>query len=76
MRQKRDTGDFAAGDLPDGQFEHSTVQTIAQKYFAFAVGQITARSLPVPRPHEGRFAIVTDVGCGVRWTLVARKTNA
>jgi len=22
----------------------------------------------VPRPQEGRFAIVTDVGCGMRWT--------
>ena len=22
----------------------------------------------IPRPQEGRFAIVTDVGCGMRWT--------
>jgi hypothetical protein len=26
--------------------------------------------------HEGRFAIVTDVGCGMRWTLGRRKTGA
>src|SRR5271168_191655 len=29
-----------------------------------------------PAPHEGRFAIVTDVGCGMRWTLWRRKTGA
>jgi hypothetical protein len=29
-----------------------------------------------PAPQEGRFAIVTDVGSGMRWTLVARKTSA
>ena len=27
---------------------------------------------PVP-DQEGRFAIVTNVGCGMRWTLDARK---
>jgi len=27
-------------------------------------------------PQEGRFAIVTDVGSGMRWTLMARETNA
>jgi len=26
---------------------------------------------PVPHPSEGRIAIVTDVGCGMRWTLWA-----
>jgi hypothetical protein len=26
--------------------------------------------------HEGRIAIVTDVGRGMRWLLVVRKTNA
>ena len=35
------------------------------------------RHLPrIPRSHEGRFAIVTDVGRGKRWTRVAQKTNA
>jgi hypothetical protein len=29
----------------------------------------------VPRPQEGRFAIVTDVGCGMRWTRWRRKTS-
>ena len=33
-----------------------------------AVGQITTILSRVPHPHEGRFAIVTDVGSGMRWT--------
>jgi hypothetical protein len=40
-----------------------------EKYFAFAVGQISATSSRHPAPlKEGRFAIVTNVGCGMRWT--------
>jgi hypothetical protein len=31
---------------------------------------------PVPPPLEGRFAIVTDVGGGMRWTQAAPKTRA
>src|SRR5438445_11453681 len=34
--------------------------------------------LPSARPaldQEGRFAIVTNVGCGMRWTLWRRKTS-
>jgi len=27
-----------------------------------------------PVPHEGRIAIVTDVGCGMRWTRSYRQT--
>ena len=26
-------------------------------------------------PQEGRFAIVTNVGCGMRWTRQCRETN-
>jgi len=29
-----------------------------------------------PALTEGRFAIVTSVGCGMRWTLVVHETNA
>jgi len=29
----------------------------------------------VPLPQEGRFAIVTDVGSGMRWTRWCRETN-
>jgi len=38
------------------------------KESACAVGQITGSSLRVFRPHEGRFAIVTNVGRKMRWT--------
>jgi hypothetical protein len=31
--------------------------------------------LAVPPPLEGRFAIVTDVGGGMRWTRAAPLTN-
>ena len=30
----------------------------------------------IPRSYEGRFAIVTDVGRGERWTRTAHETNA
>ena len=43
--------------------------------FACDDGQITGISSRVSRPHEGRIAIVTDVGCGMRWTRQSRKTN-
>jgi len=33
-----------------------------------AVGQITTMLTRVSLPQEGRFAIVTDVGSGMRWT--------
>jgi hypothetical protein len=33
---------------------------------------ISGRPAPL---QEGRFAIVTNVGCGLRWTLEARKTK-
>jgi hypothetical protein len=41
--------------LPVGQFVTATVQTLAQKDFTFAVGQITFRSSPVPRLYRGAF---------------------
>src|SRR6201987_1414895 len=31
--------------------------------------------LRVPFPHEGRFAIVTDVGSGTRWTRWSSRTS-
>src|SRR5258708_8906744 len=39
-----------------------------QKYSAFAAGQISARTSAAPCPQEVRFAIVTDVGLGMRAT--------
>jgi hypothetical protein len=45
------------------------VQSCSQKYFASRFPQNSGVLSPIPRPHEGRFAIVTDVGRGMRWTL-------
>ena len=46
------------------------VQPFAKKYFASRLAQITFISAAVSRPStEGRFAIVTNVGRGMRWTL-------
>jgi hypothetical protein len=44
------------------------VQPSPQKYFASRFAQITSISPAVLFPLEGRFAIVTDVGNGMRWT--------
>ena len=35
-----------------------------------------ALEAPHPVPHEGRIAIVTDVGRGMRWTLMVLLTNS
>jgi len=47
-----------------------------QKYFAFTEMQIKCMDAAVPPPSEGRFAIVTDVGSGMRWTRGLRETSA
>jgi hypothetical protein len=44
------------------------VQLRFQKYSASRFGQINFRSLAVPFSQEGRFAVVTNVGRGMRWT--------
>ena len=44
------------------------VQLRFQKYSASRFGQINSRSLAVPFSQEGRFAVVTNVGRGMRWT--------
>ena len=51
----------------------STVHPSLQKYFAVPVGQIIFMNSPVSRPQEGRIAIVTDVGRGMRWTRQYRR---
>jgi hypothetical protein len=48
-----------ATDLPVRQFP---VYPARKKYFAFAVGQISATSSRHPTRQEGRFAIVTNAG--------------
>ena len=54
----------------------SPVQSRARKYIALLIPQ-NSGVLSLPRaPYEGRFAIVTDVGRGMRWTRMAHQTNA
>jgi hypothetical protein len=57
-----------ASDLPDGPFGRLHVQPCFKKYLYFRLTQITGLSRAIPFPIEGRFAIVTDVGFGMRWT--------
>jgi hypothetical protein len=59
-------------DLPDGLFCESPVQPLSQKYSCSLSTQITSTSIAIPYPPEGRIAIVTDVGRGMRWTQAAR----
>jgi hypothetical protein len=56
------------GDLPVGRFVDRGVQPSSRKYFASVVGRNISMSLTIPSHTEGRFAIVTDVGHGMRWT--------
>jgi hypothetical protein len=49
------------------------VAPICRAHFACADGQITGLSSRVSHPQEGRIAIVTDVGRGMRWTLWAAR---
>jgi hypothetical protein len=44
------------------------VQSSPKKYSASPIPQIKFISIAVPLHQEGRFAIVTDVGGGMRWT--------
>jgi len=64
----RATPPFPARDLPDGQISHLAVQPRLQKYSASPPTQINSKSSAIPSRTEGRFAIVTDVGHGMRWT--------
>jgi hypothetical protein len=60
---------------PTSYFADPYVQPRFEKYFYFHLTQITGLSRAIPFPIEGRFAIVTDVGFGMRWTRRARGTK-
>jgi hypothetical protein len=67
--QKRTTDNKTrSSDLPVGRFVDRAVQPPLQKYFASVVGRNISMSPAIPSHTEGRFAIVTDVGHGMRWT--------
>lgn len=59
-------------DLPDGLFAGMAVQSLLQKYFVSRLTQITFTTCAIPAHTEGRFAIVTNVWRGMRWTLAVR----
>jgi hypothetical protein len=60
-----------------GQISDFAVQPRLQKYFGSQRTQITGLSLAIPVPlAEGRIAIVTDVGHGMRWTQAVLLTRA
>jgi hypothetical protein len=51
------------------------VQPSREKYSASRSPQINPTTSAIPRPQEGRIAIVTDVGCGERWPRQCRVRN-
>ena len=55
-----------------GKSRMGLVQCVRQKYSASELTQITRRTPAIPHPQEGRIAIVTDVGRGMRWTRQCR----
>ena len=66
-------------DLPDGQISRRSVcrlsRSRAKNFPLFPSGKSPLPTRPVPLRQEGRFAIVTDVECGMRWTRMAPLTN-
>src|SRR4249920_333335 len=57
---------------PSGKSRMRLVQCCYQKYSASRLTQITPTTPAIPFPQEGRIAIVTDVGRGMRWTRQRR----
>src|SRR3981189_272309 len=49
---------------------------LSEKIFRFAPRPNQFTDSRRPAPTEGRFAIVTDVGCGMRWTQAVPETRA
>ena len=66
----------AEGDLLNRIKLIWVVQSPLQKFFAFRLTQISCISLAIPAHTKGRFAIVTNVGLGMRWTREALLTSA
>jgi hypothetical protein len=65
--------------LPDGQITsdfQKSCQAPFAKIFLFSADPNQLHIQGVPCPQEGRFAIVTDVGCGMRWTRRCQASNS
>jgi hypothetical protein len=61
-------------DLPDMLFGEIAVQPSSQKYFASPFGRNSFIDSPSRLDQRG-VRVVTDVGCGMRWTRQRRKTS-
>jgi len=67
---------FPAIDLPDGLTFQIPVKLPSPKIFRFYRNPIHLYVFPRPAfLSEGRLAIVTDVGGGMRWTRWCRRTS-
>jgi hypothetical protein len=53
-----------------------SVQSPVPEIFRFAIAPNHIDKYRIPSHSEGRFAIVTNVGCGMRWTQGRRETGA
>src|SRR5438128_6138009 len=62
-------------DCPTGK-SLKPVQPSREKYSASRSPQITPTTPAIPRPQEGRIAIITDVGCGERWPRHAGRATS
>jgi hypothetical protein len=65
----------APTDLPDGLIFRIRVKPGCEN-IRFYRNENHVYVVAHPAPQEGRFAIVTDVGSGMRWTHRLRKTSA
>src|ERR1700744_1027744 len=59
-------------DLPDVLVFRNSVKSTGEKYFALSEAKISRMYQPIPARSEGRFAIVTNGGPAMRWTLHAQ----
>jgi hypothetical protein len=69
----------AAANQRDGQITSDypkSCQAPFAKIFLFSPDPNQMHIQGVPCPQEGRFAIVTDVGCGMRWTRRRQASNS
>jgi hypothetical protein len=67
---------FSRGDLPDGLIFRIPVKVSREVLIRFIRNKTRVYVPRRPAPIKGRIAIVTDVGCGMRWTLWLRQTSA
>jgi hypothetical protein len=62
--------------LPGGQISNSAVESPLQKYSHSLLTQITSTTLAIPAHTKGAFRDRHGRRVGMRWTPMARKTNA